>query len=120
MSEPPLKCDFCSAPEVTTEFPARDHEQLADAYSLGSWCACDVCVELIEASDRYALARRCAHGFCKKHDIPPRGPLFEEIEAEVTTIHAKFWASRTGPGQPLTDDRRRGYEALRAEMGHGA
>lgn len=57
MSE--LVCDFCCRPDPPWEYFVSGNVMLPGiTESLGSWCACDGCRELIDADDREGLAQR--------------------------------------------------------------
>jgi len=54
-----LICDFCNAPDPPWEYMAKEIDLIpGDTVSVGSWCACTPCRELIDANDRDGLAAR--------------------------------------------------------------
>jgi hypothetical protein len=97
-------CDFCSAPDPTWVYPAREFHVTAYAWgSGGGWTGCVVCAELIEREDWPALAERAV-------DANPR--LAAGVESGRATrrtlaieaacqLHVLFRQARTGAPRRL-------------------
>ena len=72
-----MLCDFCSAPDPVLAFDARDfilpefgNDDVAPE-SVGGWCACAACGELVANRDWQALAERAATSLLVKYpDFP--------------------------------------------------
>ena len=93
-------CDFCSEPNVAWSYPARNFVGLAVgnvvSESVGAWAACPACHALIEAGDRAGLADRSAALLIDKQ--PEFAAVREDILAQLSGLHAKFFDARTsGP-----------------------
>lgn len=90
----PLVCDFCSAPDPSWEYPAATSEMpLGVGTSLGAWCACDNCRELIEADDREGLISRAVG----RYPMPDEPMMRQAIEM----VQQVFWQARRGEVKPV-------------------
>lgn len=88
----PLVCDFCNAPDPPWEYPAATSEMpLGVGTSLGAWCACDNCRQLIEAEDREGLVSRAVSRY-------PPDPLARQA---IEMVQAVFWQARRGESRPV-------------------
>jgi len=57
-------CDFCSSEKWERVYPCQDFDIAGlPATSVGSWCACDACAELIDAEKWDELAERSINSF---------------------------------------------------------
>jgi hypothetical protein len=118
----PVRCDFCSAPDVRWAFPCRDHEYhpeqanlllernanlelrsfVLSGASFGPWAACPACKTLILRGDRVRLARRSAKRMIRNNpDLPM---ILSNVTAMVRRRHDQFWENREGPPYPVTPD----------------
>lgn len=93
-TEPFLVCDFCLAPDPPWEYPAKTTMLPAGTESLGSWCACDACRELIDADKREELASRSR----VKHK-EMTGLSFPM--SVIRQTQAQFWSNKTGPAREV-------------------
>lgn len=103
-------CDFCSDPDVKWRYPCYSHVglvtdlpglQLLDQ-SVGDWAACDTCHDLIERSDRDALAKRTIDGMLEMmRALPAFTAIRSEVETQVRTIQDRFWSNRDGAPVPF-------------------
>ena len=118
----PIKCDFCSAPDVRWAFPCRDHtyhpEEANVLYlrndslqlkrfnlsggSFGPWAACPACKALIMRGDRNRLARRSAKRMIRNNPQLPM--ILGNLTAHIRRRHDQFWENREGPPIPVTTD----------------
>ena len=87
MSE--LVCDFCNQPDPIWEYPASEVDLPGATTSIGSWCACDACMTLIDQNLRELLAQRA-------HDAVPYIDL-----AVIRETQRRFFDVRRGPAQPV-------------------
>ncbi len=99
---PPL-CDFCSAPNPGWKYPARsfigyEGDGVAGE-SLGDWAACEVCHQFIESGDRGGLTERSAATLIVIG--PGLAVIREELVAELSTLHVRFFENRTGPAEAI-------------------
>ncbi len=88
------RCDVCSAPHPTWEYPAADFAVLPVSISVGSWLVCDSCAALIERRDPEGLAVRAVDALIASN--PELGPQREWCLQMARQIHADFWRARTG------------------------
>lgn len=100
-----MKCDFCSSPHATTEYPANSFEvSELHAGSDGSWAACSACASLIERGDRAGLALRTIESL---HASVPEFLAdividWQRVAVDVTILHGNFYKNRTGVARPIT------------------
>jgi len=96
-------CDFCSAPDVTWQYPARSFVAYAVngvvGQSVGDWAACRVCHELIEAGDRQGLLERSLQTLLEKN--PEMLPEEAELRDQLAQIHGMFFAHQAGAAMCL-------------------
>jgi len=96
-------CDFCSEPNVVFRYPARNFVAYVAAgvtgESVGDWAACTICHELIQAGDRCGLSERSLRTLVEKH--PEMRDVEEELGAQISDFHRKFFASRSGVPVPV-------------------
>jgi hypothetical protein len=107
-------CDFCSSPNVSCAFPARNvsinatPETQAETglnlvlNSASGWAACETCRVLIVNGDRDGLHAR-------SFATIPGGAGADRamrriISREIRKIHDDFWRSREGAPIPTTPD----------------
>jgi len=122
MTDSPIVCDFCLAPDVRWTFPCRDFttreamELLGipmgvEFHADGDWAACPACAALAVRGDRERLARRSARGFFKRHPELTAGLVFDDYVAHVRRLQDTFWANRSGTPFPSDDPRTRRAES---------
>ena len=96
-------CDFCSEPSVIFRYPAQSFVAYVAAgiagESVGDWAACAICHQLIQAGDRLGLSERSLGTLLEKH--PEMRDAEEELHAQITDFHRKFFASRSGAPIPV-------------------
>lgn len=98
MNEESLKCDFCSAPEPTWAYPAKDFIAYLAlplvGESLGAWAACEECHRLIEAGDREGLAVRSLDELI--FQWPEAVIAAPALKQELRQLHELFFSNRAG------------------------
>jgi len=89
-----LLCDFCSTPEPAWAYPAADFQDSPISVSVGGWCACQMCHDLIESGCREGLVTRSFQKYLSKH-----GPALDSggLMVALGEIQKDFFAHRTGP-----------------------
>jgi hypothetical protein len=98
-------CDFCSGQPVVAAYPCRDFT-ISDmpVGSKGTWAACAVCAQLIDADQRDALAWRAVELANRNLLFGETGPVpmpADEALALMRELHELFFAHRTGPSVPV-------------------
>ncbi len=88
------RCDVCSTPNPTWEYPAADFMVLPISVSQGAWLCCDLCAALIERRDPEGLAVRAVDALIVSN--PELGSQREWCLQMARQIHADFWENRTG------------------------
>lgn len=101
-SEDTIICDFCSDPKPYASYPAQDMDasnilglpNTVKATSVGEWCACKECYDLIEKDDYEALSLRSVNHWPWLTD---KADAFKYLRA----LHLKFREWRLGPPKIL-------------------
>jgi hypothetical protein len=97
-------CDFCATGTRAWRYPARSvglglvvyRELILRPVSLGGWCACQECSNLVEAGDWPGLARRTLRSL--DVDLRQAGPGTRvRLLAAFHGAHESFRKSRSGP-----------------------
>jgi hypothetical protein len=99
-------CDFCGTPDkpVVHTFPAHDVDYRAielpggktsQVTSVGGWCACIDCKQLVDAGDRHGLTRHCASAIVS-YDQEAAAVDRGELEHLIDALHVGFWQHRKG------------------------
>lgn len=88
------KCDMCSAPNPTWEYPANNFLATPISVSEGSWIVCDECAALIERREREALVQRAVDAIIALN--PHLAHERDWCLFAARQVHAGFWANRTG------------------------
>jgi hypothetical protein len=96
-------CDFCGIGNVPTQtHPASDVPTLVVngevmSVSVGDWCGCDPCSDLIHRFDRDGLKARALAFYSP---LITAGGFAEELVVDmITQAQDAFWSARRAPGQ---------------------
>ena len=94
-------CDFCSTPEVSWGYEARDfHVKEPDVRwgSRGGWAACGPCHDFIEANDRKGLTERSVDLFYSTNPELEHIPR-DFVRQQVMLMHAVFFEVKMSGAQ---------------------
>jgi hypothetical protein len=96
-----LKCDFCSSSAVMWRYPAESSVVFRAgnhvAESVGDWCACEECSQIIDAGEPERLAVRSAET-CRLVGLGS-----DALLSGIKIIHQAFWLKRTGLKIPISE-----------------
>ena len=101
-----MKCDFCQEQPVVMEYPTQDFLALEtpkeDMEAIGSWMACKLCSERIDAGDTAGLSERAIEKYLEQHPDSIGTPGAQiAIELGLRGLHRSFMENRTGPGKRI-------------------
>ena len=99
LAEVDVRCDFCSAPQLTWVYPAAAFDVAEVSWgSADDWGACDDCHALMEAGDREGVVDRAMVLWQQR---TPRSQ-WPTLRREMVNLHSRFHDNRMGPPVPFT------------------
>src|SRR5260370_17235797 len=86
-------CDFCCTSPVSTvyactNFSIERNSVFPFGLAVGSWAACRICAELVDAGRWNDLTNRSLKKFAKRHGVSP--PPFLRVRQQLHEIHPPF------------------------------
>lgn len=103
-----ISCDFCNANHYEWVYPVDDFTQEMDPASneehdvhmLGSWLACNVCHEYIEAGEHKELVRHSLDSY----NVPKKSKVYSAVKRRVEQLHDEFYFRRSGEATHQSED----------------
>lgn len=87
-------CDFCSSPNVVSEYQAKDFpDPTLCCMSEGSWSGCPECSDLIDNEEWSALTQRSVDNY--PHNVADAEEL-ALLKVYMTELHKRFRENKFG------------------------